>query len=384
MRKLAPYAEQAASQGVRIYHLNIGQPDLVAPDSLMEGIRAYGSSILPYAPSQGVSETIDAWRVYYANLGIELARNEVLVTIGGSEAVQFAVMAVADPGDEVIVFEPTYANYLGFAHMASITVVGVPSQPESGYHLPPISEIEARITPRTRALIITSPGNPTGTVYSYEELGKISEIALRHNLFIISDETYREIVFEGARDMSMLKVEATVDRTVVVDSVSKRFSATGARIGCLASRHRGIMDGVLGFAQARLAAPTVEQRAVVPLLRNSGEYTDALVEVYRGRRDTVYAALQRIPGVLVRKPEGAFYIQAVLPIDDCNRFATWLLTDFRLDGETLMIAPGDGFYLTPNMGKQEVRFAYVLEERALERAMTILREALAAYPGATR
>jgi aspartate aminotransferase len=290
-------------------------------------------------------------------------------------------MAVADPGDEVIVFEPTYANYFGFACMASVKVVAIAARPEDGYHLPPVSEIEARITPRTRAILLTSPGNPTGTVYSYKELETLSQIAARHGLFLIADETYREIVFEGPRDMSMMKVAATAGQTILVDSLSKRFSATGARIGCIAGHHRGVMDGVLRFAQARLAVSTVEQRAVAPLLRDPQVYTDMLADVYKWRRDVVYGALEKMPGVLVRRPEGAFYIFAVLPIDDCERFASWLLTDFRLDGETVMVAPGEGFYLTPGMGRQEVRFAFVLEEKALERAMIILREALAAYPG---
>lgn len=381
MRKLTPFAERAKAEGVHIYHLNIGQPDLPTPRALIDGINQFDSAVLPYAPSQGVAETVDAWREYYARIGLEFERDELLVTTGGSEAILFALMAVADPGDEVIVFEPTYANYFGFACMASVKVVAVAARPEEGYHLPPASEIEARITPRTRAILLTSPGNPTGTVYSYEELETLSEIAMRHGLFLIADETYREIVFEGPRDMSMMKVAATAGQTILVDSLSKRFSATGARIGCIAGHHPGVMDGVLRFAQARLAVSTVEQRAVVPLLRDPRVYTDMLADVYRWRRDVVYGALEKMPGVLVRRPEGAFYIFAVLPIDDCERFASWLLTDFRLDGETVMVAPGEGFYLTPGMGRQEVRFAFVLEEKALERAMIIVREALAAYPG---
>jgi aspartate aminotransferase len=384
IRKLTPLAEGAKAKGIKVYHLNIGQPDLTAPDALMEGIREFGSDLLPYAPSQGLPETVDAWRTYYAALGIEFERNELLVTVGGSEALFFAMMAVADPGDEIITFEPSYANYFGFAGMTSVNIVPVTLAALDGYHLPAASEIEAKITPRTRALLFTTPGNPTGTVFSYAELEMLSAIAARHDLFLIADETYREIVFEGDRTMSMMKVTGTVDRTVVVDSVSKRFSATGARIGCIASRHRGVMEGVLRFAQARLAAPTVEQRALVPLLRDSGTYTDTLAEVYRRRRDVVYGELMKIPGVQVSKPEGAFYVFAVLPIDDGERFASWLLSDFQLDGETLMIAPGDGFYFTPGLGQREVRFAYVLQEQDLTRAMTILREALRVYPGSTR
>lgn len=382
MRKLTPLAEAAVGQGVRIYHLNIGQPDIPTPEALMERIREYEGRIVPYAPSHGLHETVAAWQEYYARLDISLERGELLVTSGGSEALMFALMAAADPGDEVIVFEPTYANYFGFARMAAIRIVPVTIRPEDGYHLPAREEIEARITPRTKGLLFASPGNPTGAVFSYDELTALSEVAARHDLFLISDETYREIVFEGPGDMSMVKVGATADQTILVDSVSKRFSATGTRIGCVASRHRGIMDGIMRFAQARLSAATVEQQAVVPLLRDSRRYTDPLVQTYRERRDIVYSALRQIPGVLVRRPEGAFYVFAVLPIDDGERFARWLLTDFRLDGETLMIAPGDGFYFTPGMGKQEVRFAFVLDREPLERSMTLLREALRVYPGA--
>jgi aspartate aminotransferase len=383
IRKLAPLADRARADGVHVYHLNIGQPDLSVPEALLEGIRHYDSHLIPYAPSPGVAETLSAWQHYYAQLGIELAREHLLVTTGGSEALLFAMMAVADPGDEILVFEPTYPNYFGFARMASIAIVPVTLSPENGYHLPSCSEIERHMTPRTRALLFSSPGNPTGAVFSYDELAVLSDVAARHGLFLISDETYREIVFDGDRTMSMLKVRETADQTIVVDSASKRFSATGARIGCLASRHPDVMSGVLKFAQARLSAPTVEQRALAPLLRASRVYTDPLADTYRRRRDVVFERLRSVPGVRVRQPEGAFYMLAVLPIDDGERFAAWLLSDFRLDGETVMIAPGDGFYATPDLGKQEARFAFVLEEASLERAMTILREALRVYPGRT-
>lgn len=382
IRKLTPHAERAKAEGVHVYHLNIGQPDLPIPHEIVERIRAFEGPLLPYAPSQGIAEVVDAWRAYYASLGIAFDRDQILVTQGGSEALLFAIMAVADPGDEIVVFEPTYANYFGFARMASVEIVPVTVRPEDGYHLPSAEEIEAHIGSRTRALLFTTPGNPTGTVYSYAELQTLSDIANRHGLFLIADETYREIVFEGERDMSTMKIPSAVDNTIVVDTVSKRFSVTGARVGCIASRHAEVMDGVLRFAQARLAAPTIEQLAVVPLLHAPRTYTDQLAEVYRRRRDVIYSALTEIPGVKVHRPEGAFYVFAVLPIDDGERFARWLLTDFRLDGETVMIAPGDGFYLTPGLGKQEVRFACVLEEAACERAMMILKEALRVYPGA--
>ncbi len=381
IRKLTPLADRAKADGVKIYHLNIGQPDLHTPEPFLAGIREFAGQIVPYAPSQGLHETVAAWRAYYAGIDVEFELDQLLVTTGGSEAIFFAIMAVADPGDEILTFEPSYANYFGFARMASVQMVAVTLPASTGFHLPPAAEIEAKITPRTRALLFTTPGNPTGTVFSYDELRVLSDIAARHDLFLISDETYREIVFEGDRTMSMMKVSATRDRTILVDSVSKRFSATGARIGCLASPHAGVMEGVQRFAQARLAAPTVEQQAIVPLLCNAAAYTDLLAEVYRGRRDVVFRALQHIPGVRVSKPEGAFYALSGLPIDDGERFAAWLLTDFRLDGETVMVAPGDGFYSTPGLGTREVRFAYVLQDSDLSRAMTILSEALQVYPG---
>jgi aspartate aminotransferase len=384
MRKLAPLAAQAEAEGVQIYHLNIGQPDIDVPPELLDRIRGYDGTILPYAPSHGLSETIDAWLEYYRQVGVELDAGQLLVTNGGSEAIFFALMAVADPGDDVLVFEPSYANYFGFARMACVRTVPVTLRPEDGYHLPSAAEIEARITPRTRAILFTTPGNPTGAVFSYSELEILSDIAARHNLFLISDETYREIVFEGPRDMSMLKIERTAGQTIVVDSLSKRFSATGARIGALVSPHPEIMSGVMRFAQARLAVPTLEQLAVVPSLRHPASYTDALAAVYKRRRDTVFAALERIPGVFARRPEGAFYLLAVLPIDDGERFTSWLLTDFRSRGETLMLAPGEGFYVTPGLGRKEARFAFVLEESALERAIEILGEALDVYPGTER
>lgn len=381
IRKLTPLAERAKAEGARILHLNIGQPDLTVPQALLEDIHSYDSLLLPYAPSQGLPETLDAWLAYYAQLDVQLSREQLLVTTGGSEALLFALMAVADPGDEVLVFEPTYANYFGFARMTSVGIVPVTLRPETGYHLPADEEIESRISSRTRALLVTTPGNPTGAVFTYDELERLARIAEHHDLFLISDETYREIVFDGPRDMSAFKLSTGRDLTVVVDSVSKRFSATGARIGCVASRHGGLMDGILRFAQARLSSPTVEQRAIVPLLLNPRVYTDQLAGVYGRRRDVVYGALREMTGVHVREPEGAFYCFVVLPIDDGERFASWLLSDYRLDGETLMIAPGDGFYCTPGLGKQEVRLAFVLEEDALRRAMIILREALRVYPG---
>jgi aspartate aminotransferase len=382
VRMLMPLANRAIAEGVKIYHLNIGQPDLPTPPAIMDRIHDFTGMQLAYAPSQGLSETVDAWRTYYGNVGLEVETDDLLVTSGGSEAILFALMAVADPGDEIIVFDPSYANYFGFARMACVNPVPVVTRAEDGFHLPSAIEIESKITSRTRAILFASPGNPTGTLYSYDELDILSEIAVRHGLFLISDETYREIVYNGPRNMSTLKIARSADQTIVVDSVSKRFSATGARIGCVICRHAAAMEGMNRFAQARLSSPSVEQYAVVPLLQNSHSYTTELAAEYRRRRDTVCGTLQDMRGVYSRPPEGAFYIQAVLPIDDGVRFASWLLSDFRSGSETVMIAPGDGFYATPGLGKREARIAFVLDATSLHRAMMILNEALVAYPGA--
>lgn len=382
VRKLTPLAVAARARGIHIYHLNIGQPDLATPAPILERIRNYDAPLVPYAPSLGLPETIAAWSAYYTAVGLAVEPDELVVTAGGSEALSFAFMAVADPGDRILAFEPTYANYFGFAVVAGVDVDVVSLSGDDGYHLPSEAMIEAHITPRTRAIVIANPNNPTGTVYSRDELRMLLEIGLRHGLFIIADETYRELVFDDLCYTDMLALDGGEDCVIVADSASKRFSATGLRVGCLVSRNAQVMDAVGRFAQARLAGPTVEQRAVVPMLLNSRPYTDELRALYQRRRDVVVDALEQVPNARYRRPTGAFYIMVGLPVDDCDTFARWLLTDFDLEGETVMIAPGAGFYLNPGLGRSEARLAYVLDEPDLARSVEILAEALRLYPGA--
>jgi aspartate aminotransferase len=299
--------------------------------------------------------------------------------MGGGEAIGFALTAVADPGDEVLIFDPTYASYLGYAAASNITLVPIRTPPPD-YHLPSPEVIERHITPRTRAVVVINPGNPTGAVFGREELSGLMAVAERHGLFVISDETYRELVFDGREHVSALDFPEMAGSVILVDSISKRFSATGLRVGCLASPNHEVSAAVLRLAMARLSAPTVEQLAAVPLLRRPRPYTDWLREVYRSRRDVTYQALQAIPGVSLGFPEGAFYLMATLPVEDANAFARWLLTDFAVDGETVMVAPGPGFYVTPGLGGNEARLAYVLAEDGMRRAVELLGLALEAYP----
>jgi aspartate aminotransferase len=383
IRALAPLAAETARKGVHIYHVNIGQPDLPAPPEILARITPPADGIIPYAPSSGDPGTVRAWCRYYATLGIHFEPRDIVVTTGGGEAIGFALTVVTDPGDEVLIFDPTYASYLGFAATSNVGLAPIPLQPPD-YHLPSSEEIEQHVTPRTRAIVIINPNNPTGTVYTREELAGVMEVARQYGLFVISDETYRELVFDGREHVSAMDFPGMEESVILVDSVSKRFSATGLRVGCVASRNTEVSRAVLSLAQARLSSPTIAQQAVVPLLENPLEYTTWLRSEYQARRDAAYDALHAIPGVTVARPEGAFYVMVSLPVDDAERFARWLLSDFQPDGETVMVAPGSGFYVTPNMGAHEVRVAYVLGEKPLRRAIELLGEALAVYPGSTR
>lgn len=382
VRKLTPFASAAEARGVSVLHVNIGQPDISTPRPILDAIRAYDEAVLPYAPSRGYPEALNAWSAYYAAQGFDVDPDQLIVTTGGSEALWFAFMAVADEGEEIIVFEPTYANYFGFAASTGVRPVAVASRPEDGFHLPAAANIEASISPHTRAICLCNPNNPTGTVYSRDEVETLIDLAVKHDLFLISDETYRELVFDGAASTGVLSFGSheVTRRMIVVDSVSKRFSATGARVGCLVSRNPDVMDAVGRFAQARLSTPTVEQLAVVPMLNNPIEYTTWLRGVYENRRNVVFDRLHAA-GLRCQKPEGAFYVMVDLPVDDCDDFATWLLSDFQRDGETVMIAPGAGFYFTPGAGVSQARLAYVLNEERLGRAVDLLGHALSVYPG---
>lgn len=379
IRRLAPYAVDARKRGLVVHGLNIGQPDIPTPQVILDRIRAFDLPYVAYGPSQGLPEFQEALRHYYASVGVTLTVDEIFVTTAGSEAIQFTLGALCDPGDQVIVFEPFYTNYNGFAAMMGVDVVPVTTHGEDGYHLPDRAAIEAKIGPRTRAILICSPNNPTGTVYTDAELELLASIARDRGLYLVADEVYREFVYDGGTSRSMLTFAGLEQNVIVVDSVSKRYSLCGARIGNIVSRNRTFMDAILRFGQARLCPPTIEQLACCALTEVPASYTASVLAEYKQRRDVVYDALVKLPGVNVRRPEGAFYVCPKLPIDDGNAFAIFLLQEFSVDGETVMMAPLDGFYGTPGLGRDEVRLAYVLEQDKLKRAMKILGAGLEAY-----
>jgi len=381
IRKLKPLADGALKAGKKIYNLNIGQPDLPTPKAFLEGLRK-APEVIAYSPSQGLDEALEALVSYYEDQGIPLQREEIVITAGGSEAILFAFLAVTDPGDEVLTPEPFYTNYHSYATMADVRLVPLQTRPENGFHLPEREEIEAKITPQTKALLICNPNNPTGTVYRREELEMLAEIALKHDLFLISDEAYREFVYDGREHISVLELEGLAERAVLVDSISKRFAACGARIGAIASRNPEVMQSALKFAQARLSPPTLGQLGLIRLFKSSTYRREVakIIGEFERRRDLIYREITEIPGAFCLKPEGAFYLIVRLPIDDAESFCSWLLAEFDLEGETVMLAPATDFYATPGRGKDEVRIAYVLDEEALKRAMAVLREGLSAYP----
>ncbi len=380
-----PLASARAARGIRIHHINIGQPDIPTPAPMLDAIRSYEPDIVPYAPSRGMPETLEAWKTYYCIHGYDLDVEQLIVTTGGSEALWFAFMAVADEGGEILMFEPTYANYFGFAASTGVRPVAISLDPANGFHLPPAAVIEESITSETRALCIANPNNPTGTVYEQQELESLLDVARRHNLYIISDETYRELVFDDAHFESIFHLareSSMQDQIIVVDSISKRFSATGMRVGCLATTNREIMDAVGRFAQARLSSPTVEQLAAVCMLVDPLPYTDWLRSLYEERRDAVFKCIQKDQRIFCQRPSGAFYVMLTLPVNDSDDFASWLLTDFEDDGETVMIAPGAGFYYTPGIGSDQARIAYVLNETDLARSVALISKSLDHYPSA--
>ncbi len=381
IRKLVPYAEAAKSKGIRVYHLNIGQPDIPTPKEMLDAYRNHGLRVLEYSHSGGIWEYRENLAAYYRQFGIQVTREQILVTTGGSEAIIFAMMTVMDPGDDVIIPEPFYTNYNGFAVEAGVQVVPLTCKAEDGFQLPSDEAIRSRITPRTRAILICNPNNPTGYVYTEEELDRLRRIVQKHDLFLIADEVYREFVYDGAVHRSVLTLEGLEDRTVVVDSVSKRYSACGARVGCLITRNAQVLEAALKFGQARLSPPTLDQMAANAALQAPQRYLQKVIEEYRRRRDVVFEALSRMPGVFSLKPRGAFYTIVKLPVDDADAFATWLLKDFHDQNETIMLAPANGFYATPGLGKDEVRIAFVLNVDAMKRSMEILARALEQYPG---
>lgn len=384
IRRLIPHADAARERGLHVYHLNIGQPDIPTPPEMMNVLRTTDIKVLAYGPSQGLSEYREALVRYYRKAtGVELSADEIMVTTAGSEAITFVLGVLTDPGDEILVPEPMYANYLGFAALLGIHVVPITCEAGDGYHLPPRDQIEALITDRTRALLFCNPGNPSGTIYTRDELDMLAGIARDRDLFLVADEVYREMAFDGEA-VSMLTYADIGDRVVMVDSISKRYSACGARIGALVTRNRDILAGVLRYAQARLCPPTLGQLMGIAAVDLPDSYIDGIVREYRARRDVVFDAVSRWPGVVCRKPGGAFYLMAKLPVDDAEKFIIWLLDEFQVDGATTMMAPGEGFYATPGAGYDEVRIACVLNVDDLRKAMAIVEQGLAAYPGRRR
>ncbi len=380
IRKLMPYANAAAARGVHIHHLNIGQPDMATPTPIRAAIHDFDRPTVAYAPSQGLPEAIAAWASYYRQAcGAVIPAEQLLVTAGGSEAIVFAMMAAADPGDEILVFDPSYTNYAGFAALAGVTLRALMLQPSNDYALPSASDVAAALTPRTRAILLCNPNNPTGAVYGERDLRLLLDVAESKGIFLIVDEVYRELVFDGLPQTTVLSIAGAMNRTILVDSVSKRFNACGARIGCLTSANEEVMAAALRFAQARLAVPTVEQLATAALLRDPLSYTSTLAVEYARRRDAALAALQALPGVTYSRPHGAFYIILGLPVADAEDFARWMLEEFSLDGETTMVAPLEGFYVTPGHGANEARLAFVLDDERLARAVRILGAGLERY-----
>lgn len=381
IRKLVPYAEDAKRRGRKVYHLNIGQPDIPTPQVMLDAFRNHQIKVLEYGHSAGLWEYREGLARYYQQYDIAVTKEEIIVTTAGSEAIIFAMMATMDHKDEILIPEPFYTNYIGFAHEAGVKIVPITCYAEDGFRLPPDEQILNKITPRTRVILICNPNNPTGYVYTREELERVRKIALDHDLFIISDEVYREFVFDGAVHHSILHFPGIDDRAILVDSISKRYSACGARIGCLVTHNKEILETALRFGQARLCPPTLEQIAALAALNTPASYFEEVMQEYRRRRDIVVDALQEIPGVICQKPQGAFYTIAKLPVDDADKFSQWLLEEFHDNNETVMLAPANGFYATPGMGIDEVRIAFVLNTKAMQRSMEILKKALSVYPG---
>jgi aspartate aminotransferase len=381
IRKLAPLAEAAKARGTRVLHLNIGQPDIETPACMRERLSRLDAKVLEYSPSTGTPEFLRSLQKYYERrVGVSLSLDQILATTGGSEAILFALLACANEGDEVLVIEPFYANYRAFAMMAGVNLVSVPSRGRDGFHLPPREIIERAVTTRTRALMICNPSNPTGTVFRRDELDMLADLCRERGLFLISDEVYREFVYDGAKAISALELDDAENFVIVVDSLSKRYSACGIRLGALVTRNSDVYDASLRMAQGRLSPPGLAQFIAVGAESLGEEYTRDVVTEYQRRRDVLYEGLISIPGVELTKPEGAFYCVARLPVVDAEDFAVWLLTDFNDPEGTVMVAPASGFYLD-DLGRSEVRIAYVLNENDLRIAVRLLGRALEQYPG---
>ena len=384
IRKLVPFAEAAKKSGKTVFHLNIGQPDIQTPDAALDAIHNFNEKVLEYSHSAGIESYRVKLSASYKAQGIPVETEDILITTGGSEALIFAFLCTCNPGDEVIIPEPFYANYNSFAVTAGVKVVPVTSNIEYGFALPAMEEIEAKITPRTKGIVICNPGNPTGYLYSKAELEALAAIVKKHDLFLYADEVYREFCYDGAQPLSVLNLPGLQEHVLMIDSVSKRYSMCGARIGALISKNKEVMAAALKFGQARLSPPTIDQVAAEAALSTPQSYFDEVVDEYVARRNIMVDGLNAIPGVFCPKPKGAFYCVARFPVDDAEKFCQWLLESFSFEGQTVMMAPANGFYSTPGAGKNEARIAYVLNQDALRKAVDCLRVALEEYPGTIR
>ncbi|PUZ24867.1 pyridoxal phosphate-dependent aminotransferase [Chitinophaga parva] len=382
IRKLVPYAEAAKKRGVKVYHLNIGQPDIETPKPVLDAVRHSDFKILEYSHSAGNESYRRKLVTYYQRFGVELDHNQIIVTTGGSEAILFGFLACLDAGDEVIIPEPFYANYNGFAAEAGVVVKAVTANIDNGFALPDLAQFEAQITPRTKAIVICNPNNPTGYVYSQEELETLSKICLKHGLFLFSDEAYREFSYNGA-PFSALNLEGMENNVVVMDTISKRYSACGGRIGAFVTRNQAVLDAAMKLAQARLSPPSFAQIAGEAAVDLPADYFDGIKAEYQHRRDLLVKLINDIPGAFCPNPGGAFYAIAKLPIDNADKFCQWLLESFSWEDQTVMLAPATGFYATPGLGQQEVRLAYVLNTEDITAAMQCLKQAVAQYPAKT-
>ncbi|MBK6371510.1 MAG: pyridoxal phosphate-dependent aminotransferase [Flavobacteriales bacterium] len=384
IRKLVPFAEAAKLRGTKVIHLNIGQPDIASPKVALDAIRNLDRTVIEYSHSAGYESYRKGLATYYQGVGVDVTHEQILITNGGSEALLFGMMACFEPGDELIIPEPFYANYNSFAMAAGVTVVPLRTVIEDGFTLPPISAFEALITPRTKGILICNPGNPTGRIYGEDELDRLRDIVKKHDLFLFADEVYREFCYDGATHISAMALDGIDQQVVLIDSVSKRYSMCGARVGALVTKNSELYDAVLKFAQARLSPPTFGQIASDAALKTPASYLTDVITEYKERRDILVKGLNTIPGVVCPEPNGAFYCLVELPIDDSDRFCQWLLEEFDWNGHTVMMAPATGFYAKPETGIRQVRLAYVLKKDLLATAVECLRQALIAYPGTVK
>ncbi len=383
IRKLVPYAEAAKKRGVKVYFLNIGQPDIRTPEIALDAVRSYPEKLVAYSHSAGNTSYREKLVGYYSKYNIHITPDQIIVGAGASEALLFAMQSIMDPGDEVIIPEPFYANYNGFAVNSGINVVPINSSIESGFALPPIAEFEKAITPKTKAILVCNPNNPTGYLYTQDELAILRDIAIKHDLFLIADEVYREFCYDGKAHHSVMHLEGLDQHTILIDSVSKRYSMCGVRVGVMITKNQEVLNSAIKFAQARLSPPSFGQVAAEAAIETGDDYFAEVLEEYHKRRDTVFNAINKIEGAFCPNPSGAFYVVAKLPIDNSDKFCQWLLEDFSYENETIMFAPATGFYSTPGRGTNEVRISYVLNVNDLKRAMKALEEALKVYPGRT-